>query len=45
MVDALNNLGAVITQVMGIVEGNAVLFTMFVVPLLGAGIGLVRRLI
>lgn len=45
MSTALTNLGTVITQVMTIIEGNATLFTMFVVPILGAGIGLVRRLL
>lgn len=45
MSTALTNLGTVITQVMGIIEGNNVLFAMFCVPLLGAGIGLVKRLV
>ena len=45
MSTALTNLGTVITQVMSIIEGNSVLFAMFVVPLLGAGIGLVKRLV
>lgn len=45
MAGALTNLGTVITQVMTIIEGNTTLFAMFVVPLLGAGIGLVKRLI
>ena len=45
MASALQSLGTVITQVMGIIEGNTTLFAMFVVPLLGAGIGLVKRLV
>ena len=45
MADALANLGTLITQVMTIIEGNSVLFAMFCVPLLGAGIGLVKRLV
>lgn len=45
MAGALANLQTVITQVMGIVEDNATLFACFVVPLLGAGIGLVKRLV
>lgn len=42
---ALTSLGTVVTQVMSIIEGNTTLFAMFVVPLLGAGIGLVKRLV
>lgn len=42
---ALASLGTVVSQVMDIIEGNTVLFAMFVVPLLGAGIGLVKRLV
>lgn len=42
---ALGSIGTVITQVMDIVQGNTVLFAMFVVPLVGAGIGLVKRLV
>lgn len=45
MADALTSIGTVVTQVMGIVQGNTVLFAMFVVPLVGAGIGLVKRLV
>ena len=45
MATALTNLGSVITQVMTIIEGNTTLFAMFVVPLLAAGIGLVKRLV
>ena len=45
MSTALTNLGTVITQVMTIIEGNTTLFACFVVPLLGAGIGLVKRLV
>lgn len=45
MATALTNLGTVISQVMTIIEGNGTLFAMFVVPLLGAGIGLVKRLV
>ena len=45
MAGALANLQTVITQVMGIIEGNTTLFACFVVPLLGAGIGLVKRLV
>lgn len=45
MTTALTNLGTVVSQVITIIEGNATLFTMFVVPLLGAGIGLVKRII
>lgn len=42
---ALSNLGDVISSVMTTVEGNPVLFACFCVPLLGAGIGLVKRLV
>ena len=45
LADALSSLGSVISSVMTMIEGNNVLFAMFVVPLLGAGIGLVKRLI
>ena len=45
MSTALTNLGTVISQVMAIIEGNTTLFACFVVPLLGAGIGLVKRLV
>lgn len=45
MSTALTNLGTVVSQVITIIEGNTTLFTMFVVPLLGAGIGLVKRII
>lgn len=45
MSGALTDIGTVITSVMGIIEGNTVLFAMFVVPLVGAGIGLVKRLV
>lgn len=45
MSTALTNLGTVISQVMTIIEGNTTLFACFVVPLLGAGIGLVKRLV
>lgn len=41
---ALTNLGTVVSQVLTTVEGNAILMTMFIVPLMGAGIGLVKRL-
>lgn len=44
MATALTNLGTVITNVMTIIEGNEILFAMFIVPLFGAGIGLVNRL-
>lgn len=45
MASALTSLGTVITQVMSIIEGNTILLAMFVVPLMGAGIGLVKRLV
>lgn len=45
MSTALTNLGTVVSQVITIIEGNTTLFTMFVVPLLGAGVGLVKRII
>lgn len=45
MAGALTSVGTVITEVMTIIEGNTVLFAMFVVPLVGAGIGLVKRLV
>lgn len=45
MSGALANLGTVMQSVITMIEGNVTLFTMFVVPLLGAGIGLVKRII
>lgn len=44
MTEAITSLGTVISSVMTTIEGNTVLMTMFVVPLFGAGIGLVKRL-
>lgn len=44
MADALTNLGTVISTVMSTIEGNTILMSMFIVPLFGAGIGLVKRL-
>lgn len=44
MTEAIASLGTVIGNVMTTIEGNTVLMTMFVVPLFGAGIGLVKRL-
>lgn len=41
---ALTNLGTVISNVLTTVEGNTILMTMFIVPLFGAGIGLIKRL-
>lgn len=41
----LTNLGTVIDNVMTIITGNAVLTAMFIVPLVGAGIGLIKRLV
>lgn len=44
MAEAITSLGTVISSVMTTIEGNTVLMTMFIVPLFGAGIGLVKRL-
>lgn len=44
METALTNLGTIISNVMTIIEGNTILMTMFIVPLFGAGIGLISRL-
>lgn len=42
---ALTDLSTVISNVMTIITGNSVLTAMFIVPLVGAGIGLIKRLI
>lgn len=45
LADGLTNLSTVINNVMSIITSNAVLTAMFIVPLVGAGIGLIKRLI
>lgn len=41
----LTNISTVISNVMTIITGNDVLTAMFIVPLVGAGIGLIKRLV
>lgn len=45
LADGLSTLATVIDNVMTIITANAVLTGMFIVPLVGAGIGLVKRLV
>lgn len=45
MTTAVTAVTTIMGNVITAIEGNATLFAMFVVPLVGAGIGLVKRLI
>lgn len=42
---ALTNFGSVLTSVIGIIEGNAIMLTAFIVPLVGAGVGMLKRIV
>lgn len=44
MTEAVTSITSIVQGIMTMVEGNSILLTMFVVPLFGAGIGLVSRL-
>lgn len=44
MEGAITQITTLVNGIMTIVEGNATLMAMFVVPLFGAGIGLLSRL-
>ena len=45
LADGIATLATVIDNLMSIITGNAILTGMFVVPLVGAGIGLIKRLV
>lgn len=45
LADALTNFQSILTSVIGVIESNPIFLTGLVVPLIGAGVGMVKRIV